>query len=176
MLDILVSSKTRVKLLLKFFLNSETKSYLRHLEAEFNESTNAIRLELNKFEKAGMLVSEFEGNKKIFRANTNHPLYNDIHSIIKKYVGLDWIIDYVVKGLGNVNSVYLTGGFADGIESSEIEILLIGNINEDYLKIICKSLEKKISKSLKYNIVDNQNTFDKLCEDSDNKYLLLWRK
>lgn len=176
MLEILVSSKTRVKLLLKFFLNSETKSYLRHLEAEFNESTNAIRLELNKFEKAGMLVSEFEGNKKIFRANTKHPLFNDIHSIIKKYVGLDWIIDYVVKGLGNVNSVYLTGGLADGIESSEIELLLIGKINEDYLKNICLSLEKKISKKIKYTIVDNQNTFDKLCEDSDNKYLLLWRK
>ena len=51
MLDTLITSKTRIKLLLKFFLNAQTKSYLRSLEGEFGESTNAIRLELNKFEE-----------------------------------------------------------------------------------------------------------------------------
>ena len=69
MLDTLISSKTRVKLLLKFFLNSNTRSYLRSLETEFGESTNAIRIEINRFEQAGMLSSELVGNKKMFRAN-----------------------------------------------------------------------------------------------------------
>jgi predicted transcriptional regulator len=72
MIETLISSKTRIKLLLKFFLNSETTSYLRHLESEFGESTNAIRLELNKLEEAGMLNSQFEGNKKIYQANKQH--------------------------------------------------------------------------------------------------------
>ena len=53
MIEALISSKTRIKLLLKFFLNSKTTSYLRGLEAEFGESSNAIRIELNRFEKAG---------------------------------------------------------------------------------------------------------------------------
>ncbi len=74
MLETLISSKTRIKLLLKFFLNSKTTSYLRGLESEFGDSTNAIRLELNRLEKAGMLTAFMQGNKKMFTANTDHPL------------------------------------------------------------------------------------------------------
>ena len=54
MLDSLITSKTRVKLL-KFFMNPETRSYLRSLAEEFGESTNAVRVELNRLEKAGIL-------------------------------------------------------------------------------------------------------------------------
>ena len=87
MIETLISSKTRIKVLLKFFLNSTTTSYLRGLEGELGESSNSIRVELNKFEKAGLLSSFSQGNKKIFQANTKHPLYGEIHSIILKYVG-----------------------------------------------------------------------------------------
>src|SRR5512138_2556280 len=102
MLDTLITSKTRVKLLLKFFLNSNSRSYLRNLETEFGESTNAIRLELNRFEKAGLLISGMEQNRKVFRANTRHPLYPDINNLIRKYVGFDQIIDKVVQNIGGL--------------------------------------------------------------------------
>ncbi|MFZ4634996.1 MAG: ArsR family transcriptional regulator, partial [Saprospiraceae bacterium] len=57
MIDALISSKTRIKLLLKFFLNSNTTAYLRNLESEFGDSTNAISIELNRREEAGLLLS-----------------------------------------------------------------------------------------------------------------------
>ena len=88
MLDTLITSKTRIKLMLKFFLNTKEESYLRGLEEEFGESSNSIRLELNKFEKAGLLDSRSKGNKKLFRANTKHPLFPDIHSLLLKHIGL----------------------------------------------------------------------------------------
>ena len=99
MLDTLITSKTRIKLLLKFFLNSNSRSYLRNLESEFGESTNSIRLELNKFEQAGLLTTEVDGNKKYFRANTSHPLFNDIHNILLKTIGFDKIVERVVEKL-----------------------------------------------------------------------------
>ncbi|MBK8547478.1 MAG: hypothetical protein IPL63_08830 [Saprospiraceae bacterium] len=102
MIETLISSKTRIKLLLKFFLNSKSTSYLRGLETEFGDSTNAIRVELNRFEKAGMLSSFIKGNKKYFRANTDHPLYNETHNILLKYIGFDKIIDTVIERLGEV--------------------------------------------------------------------------
>ena len=67
MLEALISSKTRIRLLLRFFLNPESKSYLSELAEEFGESTNSVRLELNRFEKAGMLDSEYIGNKRFYR-------------------------------------------------------------------------------------------------------------
>lgn len=169
MIETLISSKTRVKLLLKFFLNSATKSYLRNLETEFGESTNAIRLELNKFEKAGMLETEFVGNKKLFKANTAHPLYKDINNIVFKYIGLDWIVDYVVSKLGELEKVYLVGSFARGIDSDKIELVFLGHINESFLNELCEKIEKKISKKVSYKIQENEQSLEDYA-------LLLWRK
>ena len=75
MLETLITSKTRIRLLVKFFINAATNGHLRGLADEMNESTNAIRIELNKFEESGLLTSYSESNKKIFKANTSHPLF-----------------------------------------------------------------------------------------------------
>lgn len=143
MLDTLVTSKTRIKLLVKFFLNSATRSYLRDLEAEFGESTNAIRQELNRFEEAGMLNSALEGNKKIFFANTRHPLFNDVHSILLKYTGIDKVIDHVLDRIGGLQEAWLIGDFAKGKDSPVIDLVLVGDqLNEEaLLGYITKAVE-----------------------------------
>jgi len=64
-LDSLITSQTRVKLLLKFFLNPERRSYLRELAEEFGESTNSVRVELNRLNEAGLLTSFDEGRTKV---------------------------------------------------------------------------------------------------------------
>lgn len=70
MLETLITSKTRIKLLTKFFLNPQARAYLRGLKETFGESGKAVRLELNRFEHAGLLCSEMEGNRKVYTANT----------------------------------------------------------------------------------------------------------
>jgi predicted nucleotidyltransferase len=176
MIETLISSKTRIKLLLKFFLNSSTKSYLRNLESEFGESTNAIRLELNKFEEAGMLSSQFEGNKKIYQANIKHPLFNDINSIVLKYTGIDWIVEYLVKKLGDVQKVYLTGSFAKGKNDEIIDLIIVGNIDIDFMNELCLKIKIKINKEIRYKIEQQQKIVDKLINNSSENYLLLWEK
>ena len=148
MIETLISSKTRIKLLLKFFLNSNTTAYLRGLEEEFGESTNSIRIELNRFEKAGFLASHSEANKKVFRVNTKHPLFNDINSIVLKLVGLDHVIDYVLQRMGDLKKVYLVGDMSQGIDSDIIDLVLVGDINEQFLKeliAVTYSLSLKVS-------------------------------
>lgn len=162
--------------MLKFFLNYETRSYLRHLESEFGESTNAIRLELNKFEKAGMLISELEGNRKYYKANDRHPLFKDVQSIVRKYVGIDWIIEYVAKKLGQLEKVYLTGSIANGLDSQTIDLIFIGEVNEGFLKELCIKVEHQIERQIAYEVLINTQTFDKLFEESDAKFILLWEK
>ncbi|HQO04380.1 MAG TPA: ArsR family transcriptional regulator, partial [Spirochaetota bacterium] len=80
MLESLITSKTRIKLLLKFFLNPETEGYLRGLAAEMGESTNGIRVELDRFSDAGLLEKRDKGNTKVYRANTGHSLFPEIQS------------------------------------------------------------------------------------------------
>ena len=176
MIDTLISSKTRVKLLMKFFINSQNTSYLRNLEEEFGESTNAIRLELNKFEKAGLLITNTLGNKKIFKVNISHHFFKDLQSIIMKMVGLDQIIDYVVKRLGEVEEVYLVGKFARGLESDIIDLVFVGEIDTVYLLELVEKVEKRISKKVRY-VVFSQGDFSiNKIKDGTTEPLLLWSK
>lgn len=175
MLDTLITSKTRIKLLLKFFLNSNASSYLRNLEGEFKESTNGIRLELNKFEKAGLLQSHLSGNKKVYQANTGHPLFGDIHSILLKYIGIDQIIDKVISKLGNVHKVYLVGSFARGVDSEVIDLLLVGDdINKEYLVRLSDKGEKHIKRKIRY-LVYTKDEIEGIRESyASDEILLLW--
>jgi hypothetical protein len=150
MLETLISSKTRIKLLLRLFLNPSSTAYLRGMAEEFDESTNAVRLELNRFEGSGMLLSENKGNKKVYKANEAHPLYKDINNILLKYIGVDQIIDTVIIRLGNLDKVYLTGDYAVGKESGVIDLLFIGNINKDYLIDLVEKAEKLIGKKVRF--------------------------
>lgn len=151
MIETLISSKTRIKLLMKFFLNSRNTAYLRNLEEEFGESTNAIRLELNKFEKAGFLESFSEGNKKLFTVNTKHPFFKDLNSMIRKITGIDHIVDYIVQRLGDVEKVYLVGKLAKGQDTDIIDIVLVGNeLNKVFLLEQIGKAEKKIDKKIRY--------------------------
>lgn len=176
MLDTLITSKTRLKLLLKFFLNSSARAHLRNLEAEFGESTNAIRLELNKFEEAGLLKSEIKGNKKVFRANTGHPLFSDIHNILLKTIGFDQIIDRVVTKLGNVKMAYITGEFARGIDAPIIDLVLVGDdINQEYLLKLATKTEDLIHRKIRF-VIFSPSEFDHYNANPHNgEMLLIWK-
>jgi hypothetical protein len=176
MLDTLITSKTRLKLLLKFFLNSSSSAHLRNLETEFGESTNAIRLELNKFEGAGLLTSERQGNKKVFRANTRHPLFSDIHNILLKTIGFDQILDRVVTRLGNVDRAYVAGKFARGIDSPIIDLVIVGKaIDREYLARLSNKTETLISRKIRYVIFTPEEfeEYDKTV--TDKEMLLIWK-
>ena len=173
MLDSIITSKTRIKLLLKFFLNSQTKSYLRHLEQEFGESSNAIRVELNRLEGAGLLSSEVTGNRKYFRANTKHPLYNDINNILKKIVGIDQIIERITSQIGDLEAAYVTGDFAKGRDSKIIDLVLIGkNLDNVYINNLVVKAESLIERKIRYLILTADQMIDYF---TDKPALLIWK-
>ena len=177
MLDALITSKTRVKLLLKFFINSNASSYLRSLEQEFGKSTNAIRLELNRFEKAGLLTSSSKGNRKYFQANTGHPLFNDIHNLLLKHIGFDQIIEKVISKLGDVKEVYIVGDFAKGMNSKVIDLIFVGkDIDKEYLVRQAERTEKLIKRKIRFLVFDDGNYKEFLEEYKPSEILLLWKE
>lgn len=172
MLGTLITSKTRIKLLLKFFLNPTSVAYLRSLENEFGESTNAIRMELNRFEDAGMLKSFSQGNKKMFTADDSHPLFKDIRSIVLKYVGIDKILETIVHRLGDLKKVYLSGDYANGIDSGVIDLILVGDIDKPYLVNLVDKAENLIHRKVRYLVYTTEQGYQSNLEKE--KHLLLW--
>jgi len=173
MLESLITSQTRIKLLVRFFLNQSTQGYLRGLAEEFSESSNAIRVELNRFEKAGLLVSFLKGNKKMYKANENHPLSRDIHSIVLKYVGIDDTIEEVISRLGNLHEAWITGNFAIGKDNNFVDILLIGReISLNSLSNLVEKAESSIHRKIRYVTIPPEDKPRYL--NKERTGLLLW--
>ena len=174
MLHNIITSKTRVKLLMKLFLNSNTQSHLREMERDFGESSNnAIRQELSRLMKARMITYTEHKGKKLYRANTEHPLYSDILSILQKTVGIDKIIDQITTQIGNLQCAYLTGSFAEGNDSDTIELVLVGsNLDHEYITSLTSKAEKLIDRKIIYVIM----TLEQLQQFfKDKPVLLIWQ-
>ena len=175
MLDSLITSKTRIKLLLKFFLNTSTHAYLRGLADEFGESTNALRLELNHLENAGLLKAENEGNRKVYHANSTHPLFNDIHRLVLKHSGITQVIEAVVARVGDISKVWVRGDFAVGKDSDLIDLVIAGkNIDVDYFENLIQKVGKIVKRQICYTIILPKQEAEYFIP-GENK-LLVWTK
>jgi len=153
MLNSLITSKTRLRVLVKFFIRAANKGHLNSLASEFGESTNGVRKELNKLKDAGYLVSNKEQNKVIYRANTKHPLYSVLQQLVKKHLRLDEMVETIVKRIGDVQKIILIGDYAKGIDSGLIEVLLIANdINLEYIDELEKKLKNKIGRKVVFSM------------------------
>jgi predicted nucleotidyltransferase len=175
MLEALITSKTRVRLLVRFFLNPTMKAYLRQLADEFGESTNAVRVELNRLTEAGILESEANGNVINYKAKESHPLFPEIRSIVSKMTGLDSIIEWVIQRLGNVDFAYLIGDYAKGKDTGIIDVILVGEIDKSYLTELIEKAEGLVQRKIRY-LVMNQVKLEKYKVQNEEPILLLWSK
>ena len=119
-----------------------------------------------------MLHSELHGNRKLFKVNDQHPLYGEINSIVRKYFGLDVIVDWIAKKLGNLKAVYLTGDIAKGKDVGLIDLILVGDIDQKYLLKLIAKAEKLIKRKIRY-LIYSETEFIATAKQGDD-YLLIW--
>jgi len=149
MLKSIITSETRIKLLFKFFLNPKTKGYLRQLSTEFNESTNGIRVELNKLEEAKILISQFVGRNKIYKANSKHPLFDELQNIVLKSTGIDKVMSDIINRVGDVKTAFIRGDYAVGKDSGLIDLVIVGNdLNNKEIERVRRKTEKLIDRKI----------------------------
>ncbi|WP_228384164.1 winged helix-turn-helix domain-containing protein [Sphingobacteruim zhuxiongii] len=136
-------------MLIKFFVSATNKGYLRGIAEEFHESTNAVRKELNQLTDAGYLLREQQNQRIYYRANTQHPLFESLQNLVRKYLGIDKAIESVLEKSGDVKQVSLLGDYAKGIDSGTIEVLVLGNnLDTDYLKQLAAKIELLLGKKV----------------------------
>jgi len=171
----LIASKTRIKLLTRFFFNPETRSYLRELAKEFNVSTNSVREELNQLTKTGLLESQKNGRSVFYRANRKHPLFPELKSMVGKVMGLDQVIDGIVNRLGDLEEAYLLDDYADGKDTGIIDLLLVGNIDQYHLNDLSRKTERYIKRKIR-SLVLSREEYEGLRPVLERRpNLLIWK-
>ena len=156
MLGELITSKTRLRLLIKFFVSQANRGYLNGLATEMGESTNSIRKELNHLHDAGYLQKEKSNNKIQYKANTKHPMFSVLQKVILKHLGLEDAVEIVLERMGDVEQIILIGNYAKGIDSGKIEIIIVGqDLNTSYVKNLEEKLEMLISRKVSFFLSAN---------------------
>ena len=151
MLGELITSKTRLRLLIKFFISQANRGYLNGLATEMGESTNAIRKELNHLQGAGYLEKVKVDNKVEYKANTHHPLFDVLQKVVLKHLGMEDVVETVLERMGAVDKIILVGDYAKGNDSGLIEVFLIGlNLNMDYITQLEEKIEKLIRRKVSF--------------------------
>jgi len=150
----LFTSKTRIKLLLKLFLNPDVSCYLRELAKEFGAAPNALKEELDSLSSAGYLDKEQQGRSIYYRANRSHPFFPEISSIVRKYLGIDRIVDQVMAGVGRVDSVYILDDYALGRDSGLIDVLVVGDVDRSKIDRLRVPAEQKIRRKIRVMVME----------------------
>ena len=151
----LITSKTRLKLLIKFFSHPNAQGYLRGLAEEFGDSTNAVRIELLKLEEAGLLKSSTQGQRVIYEVNKMNPFYAELVSMVSKFLGFHDLIEMVLEKIGDLQEAYVVGDYARGVDSGTIHLVLVGEVNQEILKNLVKKVSDKINREIELNVLHN---------------------
>lgn len=158
MLQDLVVSKVRVKILQVFLYRPDELFYVRQLVRAVNEEINAVRRELKRMENAGMVKKEWRGNRLYYWFNKDYSLFNDLLAIISKTVSLGGKIIKNKGKLGKIRFAVLSGRFARRLPTPEggVDLLVVGNVFLPDLTSIVKSEESELKREINYSVMSSQ--------------------
>ena len=156
MLKYLISSRPKRKLLSLFLTHPEEKFYIRQLERLVSEPVGAIQRELPKLEKMGLIKVEISGRRKNYFLDKTCPIKEELKSIILKTIALGERIKELTKETKNIKYAFIYGSVAKGEEDirSDIDLMVIGNINEIKLQKKIQQTESKISRTINYTLMN----------------------
>ena len=174
--DGLITSKMRVKILMRLFLNPEQRTYTRELADELDASPSQVSEELKKLTATGLLHTKKSGRQINYSANIAHPLYPELHSMVKKALGMDHILESIIERLGNLEIVLLLDDYAQGKDTGIIDLVLVGKIDQRNLEDIVYKSERYIKRKIRTLILD-KSEYDKMKSKLIKRpYLELWKR
>jgi len=172
----LISSKTRINLLVRFFFNPGTKAYLRELSKDLHVSSNAVREELNQLTKTKLLTSEKDGRNVYYTANEKHPLFPELKSMVSKVMGLDKVIESILTRLGELEKAYLIDDYAEGKDTGIIDLVLVGNIDQYHLSDLSRKTERYIKRKIRSLVLTREEFIAFKPKLENRPYFLVWER
>jgi len=155
MLEYFITSKTKRSLLKLFLTNPGRQFYTREIAKLTGEPLNAVRRELGYLEKAGLLKSHKEGNLKYFEVVKEFPFYPELKRIIYSTIGLGDYLKNRLKDSGQIELAFIYGSVAKDQEreKSDIDLFVVGEIEEGELHELVSNIEREIGREVNYTLM-----------------------
>ena len=149
---LLRSTKLRKRLLNYAFTHTDEKFYVRELACLISEDPGNLSRELSALEKEGLFESSRKGNLKFYSINKTYPLFKELKDIIFKTGGVEGSLRELVLGVTGIKTAFIYGSYArqQEKESSDIDLCIIGKINENEWIAELNKVEKKLNREINY--------------------------
>ena len=155
----IITSKVRIRVLELFFSNSNEMYHVRGIVREIKEEINAVRRELERLEKAGILKKEPRGNRLYYILRDDYPFYGDLVSLVSKTKGLGAEIIQNKTKIGKVNFVMFSGKLArrkKRKKDDEVDILVVGDIVLPELAVLIRKEESIRGHEINYTVMSRE--------------------
>ena len=164
MLNLITKSKINQKIILLFIYNPGKSYYINEIARIIGTSAGNTQRTLEKLEQGGLLTKAKKGNLMYYQVNTANPIYGDFKNIVDKTIGLDKILKDELKKLGFIQFAFLFGSYVKGDfqSDSDIDLYIIGDIEEKKLHNAAKTIEKKINREINYHFSTAREFKEKL--------------
>lgn len=156
MLDKLITSKVRRKLLTEFLMNPSRAFYCRQLSRLTRQSVPTVHKELRALESAGLLRAKRRANRRYYQVNNKVPGYRDLQRLILNTEAVGDRFRARLKRLGNIQQAFIYGSFAAGkpTSRSDLDLMIVGDPDPDELALLAQDLELSLGRDLNYMVVE----------------------
>lgn len=170
----IITSKMRVQILMRLFLNPRNRAYLREMATEFGASPGQLREELGQLAEAGIVESERVGRQVYYHANEKHTLFPELNSMVRKALGMDRILESILERLGNLERAALIDDYAEGKDTGIIDLVMLGHIDQANLNDLTQKTEKYLGRKIRTLVYEpsDTETFNMIIENRPS--LVVW--
>lgn len=151
MLEKLFTSKTRVRILGMLLFNPDSNFHLREISREVEITPTYVKKELQNLKELNLVLTSKKGNLTLFQINRNSPVFTELKSLFMKTEYFGELIKKSLEEL-KIDFAFIFGSFAKGIESegSDIDLFVVGDINENGLLEIIQETEERTGREINY--------------------------
>ena len=164
MLERLLGSGARVRILETFLLNPGRDFYQREISTVTNLPIRAIQREVERLVEVGFLEKQIRGNRIYYKCRRDFPIFEELKSIILKTVALGKILkDYLQKKEEKIELAFIYGSFAKGEESisSDIDLIIVGNITSKETSSVLSSAKDMLSREINFVVYNKEEFINK---------------
>jgi predicted nucleotidyltransferase len=155
MLDKLISSSARVKVLKLLLLNEGKRYYQREIAELAGLPVRAVQRESARLTEIGLLRRIEDGNRVYFQADPACPIFPELKRILLKTVALESLLSEALTGGGQIQVAFIYGSYAANKETatSDIDLFVIGSITSKQLSAALRPVQAEIQREVNYHLV-----------------------
>jgi predicted nucleotidyltransferase len=145
-------SRIRAKILGWLFTHPDESFFVRQIALILKEDPTNVSREMARLEELGILRSKRNGNLKHFQTNQECPFFEELKGLVLKTTGVAGRIRASLDKRAGIEFAFIYGSFAKGEEKadSDVDLLIIGNVDMDRLDASLGKLEKILGREINY--------------------------